>query len=94
MVEHALGRLKGRFRRLHFVETKSVQKAVDITCAACVLHNICTGQGEDWEEERDQDDGGDQEDEEGNGERVGTDGAVAVLKRLELVRQVWGMQNR
>lgn len=41
VIEHTFGLLKGRFRRLTNLETKTVRKAIDITCAACVLHNMC-----------------------------------------------------
>ena len=46
VIEHAFGVLKGRFRRLTNLETKSVKKAIDITCAACVLHNMCKLRGD------------------------------------------------
>lgn len=88
-VEHAFGRLKGRFRRLHYVETKSVKKAIDIVVAACVLHNMCV-QRDEWEEaavevEQEQPEAAEQ----GAG-RVAVDGAAAVQKRLALVREVCG----
>ena len=41
VVERAFGMLKGRFRKIGYLETKTVEKAVDITCAACVLHDMC-----------------------------------------------------
>ena len=41
--------LKGRFRRLHYGETKSVKKAIDIVCAACVLHNMCVATDDEWD---------------------------------------------
>ena len=50
VVEHAFGVLKARFRRLTYLETKSVRRAVNITCAACVLHNMCVCCDDDWEE--------------------------------------------
>ncbi|XP_037087214.1 putative nuclease HARBI1 [Pollicipes pollicipes] len=47
----ALSVLKARFRRLSFVDTKSVKKAVMLTCAACVLHNMCLSLEDKWAEE-------------------------------------------
>ena len=41
VVEHTFGVLKSRFRRLTLVETKSVEGAVRLVTAVCVLHNIC-----------------------------------------------------
>lgn len=40
VVEGAFGILKGRFQRLHFIDVASVQHAVEIVVAACVLHNM------------------------------------------------------
>ena len=41
VVENAFGRLKGRFRCLSKRLDTSVQNAVIITSACCILHNFC-----------------------------------------------------
>jgi hypothetical protein len=38
--------LKGRFRRLHFIEWKNVKTVDDIVIACCVLHNISISEGD------------------------------------------------
>lgn len=39
-VEGAFGVLKARFQRLLYIDVASIQNAVEIVVAACVLHNI------------------------------------------------------
>ena len=46
VIERAFGILKGRFRRLHFIETKDMQTSCDIPISCSALHNICIKQGE------------------------------------------------
>lgn len=41
VVERAFGLLKGRFRRLRYLDTQKIQTAVEIIMTACVLHNVC-----------------------------------------------------
>ena len=40
-IERAFGLLKGRFRRLKLLDTKSIKTAVDTIIVCCVFHNIC-----------------------------------------------------
>ncbi len=40
VVEHGIGRLKGRFRSLQFLDVKSPEKAKKIIATCCVLHNF------------------------------------------------------
>lgn len=40
-VEIAIGMLKGRFRRLKFVESNDITKVCSVVISACILHNIC-----------------------------------------------------
>lgn len=40
-IENTFGLLKQRFRRLYFVDAKSVMQCCYIVMAACVLHNLC-----------------------------------------------------
>lgn len=39
-IENAFGLMKPRFRRLYFVDAKTVEQSRYIVMAACVLHNI------------------------------------------------------
>ncbi|KAH9377903.1 hypothetical protein HPB48_018501 [Haemaphysalis longicornis] len=41
-VEGAFGILRGRFQRLYYIDVGSVQHAVEIVVAACVLDNMAT----------------------------------------------------
>lgn len=51
VIEHTFGILKGRWRRLHFINTYSVSKAIEIATCACVLHNFCIRNNDEWAEE-------------------------------------------
>lgn len=61
VIERSFALLKGRFCRLQFINTKSIELAVDIIVACCVLHNICIIQGDDiadlFNEDDENDDG-------------------------------------
>lgn len=46
VIERAFALLKGRFRRLHYIETKEVRTANDIILACCILHNITITEGD------------------------------------------------
>lgn len=51
VVEHAFGLLKGRFRRLlHFTEHRHIPFVVNIIVCACILHNICIDQNDEFDE--------------------------------------------
>lgn len=41
VIERAFGMLKGRCRRLQYINIKSVEQICQTIAAACVLHNIC-----------------------------------------------------
>lgn len=42
IVEHAFGLLKGRFGRINkFIEQRNLQPVKKIVLSACILHNIC-----------------------------------------------------
>ncbi|XP_061166373.1 putative nuclease HARBI1 [Saccostrea echinata] len=41
VIERAFALLKGRFRRLRFLETQKIEYAVKIIMTSCVLHNVC-----------------------------------------------------
>ncbi|KAH9375388.1 hypothetical protein HPB48_010077 [Haemaphysalis longicornis] len=40
-IENTFGLLKQRFRRLYFVDAKTVEQSCYVVMAACVLHNLC-----------------------------------------------------
>lgn len=40
-IERAFGLLKGRFRRLKLLDTKTIKTAVDTIIVSCIFHNIC-----------------------------------------------------
>ena len=40
-VEIAIGMLKGRYRRLKFLESLSIENICGVVLSACILHNIC-----------------------------------------------------
>lgn len=50
-IENVFGLIKGRWRRLLYVNTYSISKAVEIITAACVLHNFCYMVQDTWTEE-------------------------------------------
>ena len=91
VVEHAFGLLKGRFRRLTYLETKSIKKAVDLTTVSCILHNICIQHDDQWENEQDIEPDAVQADGDDPAAHA-QDQMAAVRKRLALVEEMW--QNR
>ena len=46
MIERAFGMLKGRFRRLKFLEQNSMSVVCYTVCTACILHNLCIWQND------------------------------------------------
>ena len=40
-IERAFGLLKGRWRRLKFIEMENIDESPAVVAAACVLHNFC-----------------------------------------------------
>ena len=50
-MEHAFGRLKGRWRCLLKRNDTTMQYIIHQTAACCVLHNLCEMQEEEFEEE-------------------------------------------
>ncbi|XP_044760416.1 putative nuclease HARBI1 [Coccinella septempunctata] len=51
VIENTFGILKGRFRKLQFINTYCVAKAIEIVTAACVIHNFCYLNNDEWEED-------------------------------------------
>lgn len=51
IIEHVFGLMKGRFRRiLHFTEHHQVSFVANLVVCACILHNICIDQNDEFEE--------------------------------------------
>lgn len=51
VIEHAFGLLKGRWRRLIYINTYNICKTIEIAIAALVLHNFCILNADLWIEE-------------------------------------------
>ena len=41
VIERALGLLKGRWRRLKYIEMENIEEVPSVVSGACVLHNFC-----------------------------------------------------
>ena len=94
VIEHAFGMLKGRFRRLTYLETKTVKKAVDIVCAACVLHNMCMTDDEELADMHQHEVNQNMDDHDaGNNPADAVQGA-AVVRRTALVDEVLALLAR
>ena len=52
VVEHAFGRLKGRWRSLLKRNDTTMQYIIQQTAACCILHNLCEMQEEEFEDWR------------------------------------------
>jgi hypothetical protein len=48
-IENTFGILKGRWARLQYINTYSVSKAIEISTVACVLHNFCYLNNDEWQ---------------------------------------------
>lgn len=55
VIEHAFGLLKGRWSRLKYINTYNICKAIEVVVAACVLHNFCILNSDEWEGEYESD---------------------------------------
>ena len=86
VVEHAFGRLKGRWRCLLKRNDTTMKYIIQQTAACCILHNLCEMQEEefeeDWRVELDMDN--DQFNGDGNAENIRN----ALKGMLELQRQI------
>ena len=40
-IQHAFGQLKGRFRKLRFIDMASFEEINTLVIVCCVIHNIC-----------------------------------------------------
>lgn len=48
VIEQAFGILKGRWRKLQYINTYNICKSIEIAAAACILHNFCILQEDLW----------------------------------------------
>ncbi|CAC5410216.1 unnamed protein product [Mytilus coruscus] len=55
VIERAFGLLKGRFRRLLYLDTSEIETAVNVIMTSCILHNICLLNNDDITEFIEQD---------------------------------------
>jgi len=49
VIERAFGMLKGRFRRLNFIEVDSLEDIAKVVIVACTLHSICFMKDDEFE---------------------------------------------
>ncbi len=76
VVERGIGRLKGRFRSLQFLDVQSIDKAKRIIATCCVLHNFAIRKNDIVDDEKhDDNDGLDDE---------GVDKRQAVMRALPM----------
>lgn len=47
-VENIFALVKARFARLKYINTYSISKAIEITTSACILHNFCYRNNDEW----------------------------------------------
>ena len=81
VIERAFSLLKGRFRRLKYLDMLRIQDIPTVIIAACTLHNVCLDSGDQWEDFM-----GDIEEEVNGFENILTPGCHAVAKRNELMQ--------
>ena len=90
----AVGVMKARFRRLSYVDTKTVKKAVMLVCASCVLHNMCLSLEDRWGEELVEEEDPDAPPREEPGPGGNLAPAGAHRRRNRLVEELWSHRVR
>ena len=90
VIERAFGLLKGRFRRLHHIETHSVDTTVKIMITSCVLLNICIVRNEDIDQFLNMDDDDDNDNRCPQNVNVHENEHEGVVKRNLLARRLLG----
>ncbi|XP_046408526.1 protein ANTAGONIST OF LIKE HETEROCHROMATIN PROTEIN 1-like [Ischnura elegans] len=88
VVEKAFGLLKGRFRRLKYLEISNIQMMTKIVLSCCVLHNICLEEGEDEDFMIDEEDAGMNIEGHADGHAEGIN-PLQVDRRMNLFRQMF-----
>lgn len=48
-IEHSFGILKSRWRILKYINVNSIEKAIKVITACCVLHNFCIINTDSWD---------------------------------------------
>lgn len=81
VIERAFSLLKGRFRRLKYLNLLRIRDIPTVIITACTLHNVCLDSGDQWEDFM-----GDIEEEVNGFENILTPGCHAVAKRNELMQ--------
>jgi hypothetical protein len=84
IIERAFARLKGKFRRLKYLDIADPNFRVDIITAACVLHNFILTHDNDNEEFEVEEEP--EEDEDGDEERVNKNRNIGIVKRHNIVQ--------
>lgn len=89
-IENTFGIVKARWARLHYINTYSVSKAIEITTAACMLHNFCYLNHDEWPDEIQEDDNENEEvyvENDRNAYRLGEVKRNAIANQLFLHRR-------
>jgi len=55
VIEQTFGLLKGRFRRLKYLDMLDIKLAAEVVAAACVLHNLCINNKDEADVDKDVD---------------------------------------
>ncbi|KAK5650044.1 hypothetical protein RI129_001073 [Pyrocoelia pectoralis] len=86
VIERAFGRLKGKFRRLKYLDIAEPDFASEVITAACVLHNFTIMWGEEIDENEDVE--GDNDQQEGDDDIVIADDQLGIQKRNAIVNML------
>ncbi|VEN45580.1 unnamed protein product [Callosobruchus maculatus] len=84
VIENAFGILKGRFRRLKFLETKRLDLIALLIVSSCILHNLCILNNDLYEGPIEENEQNDQ-----SLPHITNPGAAAVTKRMNLVNYLY-----
>ena len=80
VIDRPFSLLKGRFRRLKYLDILRIQEIPTVTIVACTLHNICLDNGDPYEDFM-----GEMEEEVNSFENILPPGCGAEDKRNELI---------
>ncbi|XP_033746979.1 putative nuclease HARBI1 [Pecten maximus] len=85
VIERAFGLLKGRFRRLKYINKRSIVNMCTVIQSVCILHNMCICNGEDLAEflETDVND-----DDDVHVVQFGENDAEGTLKRINMTNRL------
>lgn len=85
-VENIFARIKGRFRRLIFINAYSIAKCVEVATAACVLHNYCYINNDVWNDVYEEDN--ERQEPEHDNHNHAEETRLAKLKRDRISQQL------